>query len=124
MYPGNCVFLLLEEFFVIQFKKNSCHLYHINQLHRSESTQGDSDHYNILFWLTLKLGSYHDNVMCICPSICMCSLKVVGKDEMQRHSMTAAHAYYSNCELSLHSSSITCSADVVPIRPHSPRLSI
>lgn len=41
-----------------------------------------------------------------------------------RRGMTAARVYYSNCELSLHSSSITCSADVVPIQPHSPRLSI
>lgn len=59
----------------------------------------------------------------LCASVLLYAWRSLDKMK-RRHGMTVVHAYYSNCELSLHSSSITCSADVVPIRPHSPRLSI
>lgn len=57
--------------------------YHVNQSELKINTPVYLFHCNILFWVTLKLGSYHNNIACICPSICMCSLKVTEKDEAQ-----------------------------------------
>lgn len=53
--------------------------YHINQAGLDANRQVDLFHHNSLFLVTLKLSSYHNNIVCICPCICMCSLKVSGK---------------------------------------------